>query len=685
MSIEKHERMKHVEGLRGLAIMLVLLFHLDGAVWENGYLGVDVFLVMTGYLMLRGRMAQPGIQGGREFFAYLSKRTRRIVPPMLVVILSSVAVGALLLYWQDELFLCKLGFASCLAKANIFLRKEFDNYFASDSAFIPLLHLWYLSVTLQIYLLYAVANQLLQRLSKRFIFCILTTIGLTSLLYCYGAPISEYMQRMGICSTWAELKPVSYYETLPRLWEVLAGGLVCLLPVPEKRIWNTMQAAAGLLMICVCALAGTVPGTHAIDQLPCTLLVAVGTVLALRYTPGSMVYPLLSNRILVWLGSISFSLYLVHMPIIVFMRLWALGGSSGAYCALMLAVSLAAGAAFFHGIEKRRFPWWLVAALWVAVLLLCRAGRRSEGFRGYLPSGRYVLPTYEKWQICQAPEVFTSFRAEQFAFFDGVFHQMNQLHHMPPDLTIPLLVMGVPSNAPSCVLIGDSHAASAYAGFDVVLKQENIAGLYLASYIYPMHGWQEDCRPNYSAASPREVALLDWLRAHPEITHVIIAQRWWYRFTSDQEQTISALRLFLQELNDIGKRVVILGPTPEFGDHGSMLHYDKIYTLKGMNAAADDDPAAVCTREMYMTFHARALEILRSMQASGLCDIIFPLDALAPGESFRSAEERVIFMNDNNHMNPGLAVWLMERLRSQLHAALLPAPQAPPAEPPTAL
>lgn len=665
----KQSFLEHLAGLRGVAIILVVLFHMNAAQWSQGYLGVDVFLVITGYLIVRGRMARQGMESWRDALGYLGKRVQRIVPPMLVVILGSLVAGMVFLWWQDELFLSKLGFAACLGRANIMLAREFADYFASDSAFIPLLHLWYLSVVLQVYGLYAVGNQLLQRLPKGVCISLLWLVGVASLIYCYSGPLAEWL---GL-----SCQGVSYYQTLPRLWEVLAGGLVCLLPGVQKRLWCSVLAGVGMGLVLLPALSGTLPCLSGIAQLPCALLVVVGTVLVLRYTQDSCLRVVLSNKVIVWLGKVSFSIYLVHMPIIVMMRMWALGQPSVAGYAGMLLVSVAVGGVFWYAVEKRRFSWWLVVLLWVAALLLCRHGRKTSGFRRYLPASQWVMPTYEQWQLCTEESVKKGFEADQFSLFEGVFRWMNQRERIPARVSVPLLVMGVPSAAPTCLLMGDSHAAHSFAGLDVVLKQEGIAGLYLSSFIYPLHGWQEDCQPRYGTYAPREQALLRWLQVHPEITHIIIGQRWWSRFADHADENIEALRFFLQSLHDLGKVVVIIAPTPEFSGQGAQLHYDKIFTLQGKSGAEAEAAAAVCTREQYRQLNEHVLGILHSMQEQGLCEhIIYPLQALGEGEVFHSMREGKMLINDLNHLNPGLSIWLMERLRGQIRAALQPAAPA---------
>lgn len=664
--MREKEFLNHLAGLRGLAILLVVLFHMDSAVWAQGYLGVDVFLVITGYLLFRARLAAPGMVGLREAGGFLLKRVQRIVPPMLVIILLTTAVSLVFLWWPDALFCGRLGIAACYAKANMMLKREFEDYFASDSAFIPLLHLWYLSLTLQVYLIYAVANQLLQRLPKVFITVLLALLGAASLLYCYNVPVLGWLNELGLHL--GAGKAVSYYQTLPRVWEVMAGGLVCVLPACRKPLCATVYALLGLLLILLPALAGVIPGTSSVAQLPGALMVVAGTVLCLRYIPAARVRQLLDNRALVWLGGISFSLYLVHMPIIVFMRMWVFGEPGVLYSVLMLLVSVAVGVAFWYGVEKRRTSWWVIVPLWGLTFLFCREVRRTEAFRAYLPQSYWETPAYEDWAMCAEKELIHDLDAKRFPLFDGAFRFMNQLSRVPEKPASSLLRMGDDSKPAMCLLIGDSHAAHAYAGLDSTLRQLGISGTYLASYIYPLYG----CRKNRKSRVVNEMNLLDWLEVHPQITHVIIAQRWWDRLArrNEVEETSSALRQFAEELMARGRKVVIIGPTPEFGRQAAIFHYDKILNMRNMRADDAESAAAACTREQYLELNRSVLPVLEKMRDDGLCTLIDPLSVLAPGEAFHSFSGRRMLMTDSHHLGAAQSINIMQRLAADLRAAL---------------
>lgn len=662
--MEQKAFLGHLAGLRGLALLLVVLFHLDGSMWAQGYLGVDVFLVISGYLIFRARLERKEQDSLRDMLAYLTKRLRRILPGMLIVIMATLGLGLLLLWKNDETLLTKIGYGACLAKANAVQANLFSDYFATDAAFVPLLHMWYLSVILQLYFLYAVGNQVLQRLPKRLCMATLFALGAASLLYCYSAPIYMWLKGLGLPLS-GILQAPSYYHTLPRVWEVLAGGLVCLLPGVQRRGWADAATLAGLALILLPGLGWLAGGA------PCTILVVAGSVLLLRYAPESRFCALLSNKVCIWLGAISFSVYLVHMPIIVYMRMWLLGQPSMWENVCMVGLSLGIGWLFWWGIERRRMPWWLVLLLWASCTTLCGIGRKNEGFSAYLPQSNWVVPSYDTWRINCDAAVHHGLNTESFRIYPGVFGMLNTKRPYPEDA--PLLAMGDDAQRPSCLLMGDSHAMCSYAGLDQALREERLSGVYLSAYICPFRGWIEDKKMLFNAdAQPWERALLHWLEMHPEITHIIIAQRWHLRLDAPDSTHVQDLRTFLTALREMKKCVILIGPTPEFPPQAAFLHFDKILDLRGMSNEAADAAAAVCTRESYEEKNKIVLPLLRELQKEGLCKLIEPLSTLAPGEVFLSVRGGKLQMFDGHHMCPEFSIRLMQALRPALRAAMQP-------------
>lgn len=666
--MSKNDFLTHISGLRGLAIVMVVLFHLNGQTWSHGYLGVDVFLVITGYLLFRARVKRIEYESLTDMGRFALRRVRRIFPPMLIVILLTVAAGAFLLWWRDESSLCRVGANACVAKANVLLAHEFGNYFAPDSAFMPLLHLWYLSVTLQVYLMWAVGNMVLQRLPLRWVILILSAIGLASLGYNYSFALRDVLNAVGV-PVWEQSAGVSYYATLPRLWEVLAGGLVWALPSFVCKKWSTLISGGSLLTIVfLCAPINILGGGI---HLPDTLIIVICTVFVIRYLPESCLRCVLSNRVFMWLGGISFSLYLVHMPIIIYGHMWVYGNPSVWYDVALVGISLVVAWGYWWGVEKRPFPWWLVVALWGVSFMVCKYGRSSSGFRAAFSwlETEPEIPTYPQWQRSDRDDLLSDI-PEDINVYTGYFYQGPQSKEpLPPPR---LLDLGDNSLPPSVVLLGDSHGDHFYAGLDNLFRERGISGVYLATIVCPFRDREYYIDPSYYWNDKKDKALMKWLKAHPELRCVVIAQWWASRFEKEKRADIEdALRVFLRDLKEMGKQVILISDTPEFTS-GLIHHYLKVLTIRGMKLGDKLSFSDECTQKEHIEKHKDVFLILGKMEQEGLCKVVEPLKTLRPGESFHAIRGNVSLMLDDNHMSPGLSIEMAYRLWPQLKAALPP-------------
>ena len=661
----------HVAGLRAVAIILVVLFHLDGTAWAHGYLGVDVFLVISGYMLFRARLRQSAPYGIKDSVGFLYKRGMRIVPPMVVTLLLTIALGILLMGAEDLAFLCGLGGYSLVGAANFSLRWSFEDYFAQDAAFIPLLHFWYLAVILQIYLLWAAGNFLLQRLPKGVVIAVLVALGLASLAYCYSFSLHEWLKGMGV-SWWEQDKAPSYYQTLPRVWEILAGGLICVLPSVRKCSVAAALSLLGLLCILLFSLNSSIPGGGIswISELPATLFVVAGTILLIRYLPESGLNKLLANAPLVWLGGISFSIYLVHMPIIFFCKLWQFGQMDtwDKLGAFLLSIPL--GYAFWWCIEKRRFTWWLAALLWLAAVGACLYGKKSNGFEWVMQDAMPINPSYNRWKLNTDPALEVGLSKEIVPSLQ-VFNLMNIPAPERRAINTPLMLMGDYSQKPSIVLMGDSHGSHFYPGFDQILKKEKLAGIYYSPVVVPLHHCTYDLDIDYSFTPEKEDALMEWLSEHPELKHIIIAQRWTTRIKKHAQIGLTKdfgydLRQFLQRLKNMGKNVILIAPSPET-DAILPSHY---YKVKHIRNVQWDLLFPECTKDQYLEYNDQIFLYMKELAAEGYCTVVYPHNILSLDENFVYFKDGVLYLSDSNHITPPFSIWMVERLWPQLQNAM---------------
>ena len=329
-----------VDGLRAVAVLSVLFFHAQILHSQGGFVGVDVFFVISGYLITT-LIARDMEESKFSFASFYERRMRRIFPALFGVLFFCIVAAAVLFSPQDLLIFGKTLLATTFFASNIYfwLNAPKFGYFSNVSLYQALLHTWSLAVEEQFYLVFPAVLLLVFRWAKHRIrvwLWILTAVS-------FGLNL------------WATAhRPVAaFYLSVPRAWELLMGGLLAAKAVPALHN-QTARNAAGLLGLGMVIFAvftfdsaTAFPGFNAL--LPC-----VGTWLVIYAGEQgrSFVKTALSVRPLVFIGIISYSLYLWHWPLLVFTRYFVAGELTGAEAAGVLACSAVMAFISFEYIER---------------------------------------------------------------------------------------------------------------------------------------------------------------------------------------------------------------------------------------------------------------------------------------------------------------------------------------------
>ena len=372
-----------IDGLRAVSILLILIYHISNSVMPGGFVGVDVFFVISGYLITR--LISAALEAHSfSFVDFYARRVRRIFPAVLLVLVSTLAVGWNSLFAHEFMMLGKHVAASAGFVSNIVYQFE-GGYFDLKSVEKPLLHLWSLSIEEQFYFVWPLVLWTAWRLGstvgggdKKRLLAVISGVGALSLL-------------LSAILSWGYPQYVFYF--LPtRAWELCAGALLVALPPVSGRFNKGLCATVGLAMIGSAAVFFShdllYPGWAA-------FIPVLGAMAVIAAGPHTWVnHNILSSPLFVHLGKWSFSIYLWHWPLLYFVRTlgWEVMFPWSPWAVVPVSVLLAA--LTFQLIEEpaKRLPLRTGAA----VLMICMA---LTGFVGWNIFVRHGLDFRERMVI----------------------------------------------------------------------------------------------------------------------------------------------------------------------------------------------------------------------------------------------------------------------------------------------
>jgi peptidoglycan/LPS O-acetylase OafA/YrhL len=487
-----------INGLRAVAVIAVLLYHFGVSGFGGGFIGVDVFFVISGFLMtqiIAGKLAA----GHFSLAGFYAGRVRRILPALVALVLVLMAGGFFWLIPSAYKQLGKHAVSALLFYSN-FVFSHKAGYFDVASRENWLLHTWSLSVEWQFYILYPLLLMALQKFSggkfmKRgiaalFFVSLLSSIAVTS------------------CS------PVSAFYLLPtRAWEMMAGGLVYFLGGTGSRLTpGPNLGRAGLLMIVIAAVfySGDMawPGWRA-------LLPVLGAAMVIA-TPSANIA--LTNRVSQFFGNISYSLYLWHWPVIMCARYFGWQASPLNLILQFAAATLLATASYwlietpFRRMKNSSDMKFLAAGIAAAALAILPA--QIAASKDGLP---FRVPESVRAMEAEAKNVNP--RQKECLFDDKI--------------ELPACIVGTKAK-PTVAIWGDSHADSVFTSLDEVLKEKKHAAQFYAFsgcppvkdvlYADNSSQWGKHWQP--AQCRDFNEAVLKKMTADNDIKTVIMIARW---------------------------------------------------------------------------------------------------------------------------------------------------------------
>jgi peptidoglycan/LPS O-acetylase OafA/YrhL len=490
-----------IDGLRAIAVFPVVLYHIGFAAFGGGFVGVDVFFVISGYLIASVLIQE--IETNRfSVITFYERRIRRILPAFTAMTLVSVAIATWLFLPQDL-----KGFGTSLWSATLFVSNvvfwiQSGDYFDIGGNVKPLLHTWSLAVEEQFYIFFPLALALVFKLFRprqAFICCLV--------VFAVSLGLSIYGQQQ---------TPLANFYLLPtRAWEIMAGSLLAFgrIPAPHARLQAQGEGILGLLCILVPVFAYEAttpfPGVAAVPPvLGAALIIHSG--IGADQTPSRQ---LLSWTPLRFVGLISYSLYLWHWPMIVFTRYVLLQPDSRVMLSL-LAGSLVVATLSWRFVESpfrgrnRIFgqpQLFMSAGIALVSIALCGwllqlGGGLPWRFPREIVSMADKTTYHGRWRECGG--AYAKRRTEQ-----------------------TLCTLGSASARPTFLIIGDSHAEAVAAAIFEAAGEVGRSGYQLTDTGYrPFLGFRKFGEiPKFQYLNALTVAFLD---NHPEIEDVILPLYW---------------------------------------------------------------------------------------------------------------------------------------------------------------
>lgn len=635
---------KDIDGLRAVSVLAVLLNHAGIGLFGGGFIGVDVFFVISGFLITT-IIAREIQSNDFSLIRFYERRIRRILPALFGLVAFTILACTVMYGAEKFKTFGKSLVATTLFASNFNFWKE-SGYFDAPSQLKPLLHTWSLAVEEQFYIVFPLFIILLYRTARERTRVILLVTALLS----FGGSI--YLV--------SKDPSAAFYLAPTRAWELLAGGLLALNLIPQGvgRKYNGIVGLAGLAMVLIPVFQYTentlFPGVSALPPVLGAMLIIFS-----GQENSSPVKQLLSFPPLVFIGKISYSLYLWHWPMIIFTKYYLIRPMTPIELGILLVAIIVVSTLSWRFIESpfrsRQFlstrQIYAVAASGTALMLL--AGGSIYYFKGFpkRPGVEYLAIDTKK---------------EEIWLYKGC--NVNQTDN-PNEIT-PCRIGGGPQ-PPSFLVWGDSHTPTYGKAIHSSAAQYGVSGiLTFANGCPSLLNVDPIPQSTEIPCGDYNQMVLAYLRQHPEINTVILASRWTIRIESTrykQEEgviirltdtlnqapkTASSEYIFklgltrtISTLQEMGRDVIIIAPLPEIG-------YDvPSATFIASRTGRDVNQIIAPSQEEYLKRNRRTLEILEDYKKKYGIQVIEPWKALCQGGYCRATVDGIPLYRDDDHLS----------------------------------
>ena len=444
-----------IDGLRAIAVLSVIFFHAEFRWAQGGFTGVDVFFVISGFL-ITGILLREFRDGTFSLARFYERRARRILPALLVVLAATLVACALLMFPADLRVVARSTVSVIAFAANFMFWRGVDfgdltvvNYFGRRIHEQPLVHTWSLGVEEQYYLLFPLSLLVVWRIRRSWVLPAL--IAGTALSFALGAWLTP------------RSPGVAFYLLPARGWELLIGGLVAYAGVASTPDRGRVREAGAMLGLALVLLPVFFYGSETPFPGYAALAPVIGSALLLAYAAGSRIGAILSWRPLVFIGLIWYSAYLWHQPLFALARYLSLSGLLDTGVAVILsAATLVLAAITWRWIEtpfrdRRVVPARVLT--WSAIAATIAVGAPAALFAFGGPAGIHT-------------PVATNIVSRSFLslFSDCSITQVTNR------FGIGCVLDPSSAEAPSFLVVGDSHADAMFPAFAKLSRDTAVQG-----------------------------------------------------------------------------------------------------------------------------------------------------------------------------------------------------------------
>jgi peptidoglycan/LPS O-acetylase OafA/YrhL len=632
-----------IEGLRGVAVALVVVYHAGLPFLRAGLIGVDIFFVVSGYLITSLLTQELNLSGRINLPRFYARRARRLLPAATLVVVAVCLAEAILASPLVQARVLKDAVATMLYSSNIYFCQAKRSYFFSGTPPSPLIHTWSLAVEEQFYLAWPVLLLLLARFTrssrvKVFFLALITLVSFAGFLW-----LARGSQIM------------AFFQSPARAWEFGIGGVASFATLPWLARYKNLcgwAGIAGLLALILSAELLPVSEKFPLYLLTIPAIATAAVLLAGAGAPSSLVAGLLKSRPLQWLGTISYSLYLWHWPVLTIARNTTSNNSFSLRAGCIILAVLLAAATYVVVENPIRFQPVLMArpklSLGLAALSLtiCMAG-----FAGW---GAALL------------------HSQQFRKFHRAVEDAPALHALGCNADVqPKLCSFGETSRPvlTAVLFGDSHAVQWFPPLKdiaeanhwklITMTKVGCSPMYINTY-----------RPVNAAENPicdqwRTLTLAKIREMRPDM--VVLTSSSQYPALGDPSQLVAlsdwergARKTFLA-LAEAGTNIRFIRDTP---------HAD--YDVPSCLAQREWNGRATCPPLL----RSRALDVdvykAETRGASNVAGVRFVdlSDAIFHGDQCMPEQGDLVLFRDGDHMTGSFAASLAGPLQRQLLAGL---------------